>query len=358
MEDKKNLLGLDRAALEQFFSDLGEKPFRARQLLKWLYQERVADFSLMTDLSKVLREKLSQVALIEFPEIISDKTSLDGTRKWVFRFNCQNSVEAVFIPEDDRGTLCISSQAGCALACPFCSTGKQGFNRNLTAGEIISQVWLAKELIGCERGNNKRLITNIVFMGMGEPLLNLNPVISAVNLLLDDFAFGLSRRRITISTSGIVPAIERLGEFTSVALAISLHAPNDELRNRLVPINQRYGLEALIKACQKYLNYNRQHGGIVFEYVMLKGINDQESHAVELAHLLKDIEGKINLIPFNPFPDSEFETSPYKDILNFQKILNELGFITTIRKTRGDDIDGACGQLVGQIKNRKLAMNN
>lgn len=352
MTDKTNLFDLPRPALEAWFAERGEKPFRARQLMKWLYHERVSDFDLMTDISKTLRERLKQEAELVFPQIIVDKTASDGTRKWVFRYACGNSIESVYIPEDDRGTLCISSQAGCALACPFCSTAHAGFNRNLTTGEIVVQVWMAKELLGCKRKGNPRLITNIVLMGMGEPLVNFNQVLPATEIFMDDFGFGLSKRRVTLSTSGIVPAIHKLREVTDLSLAVSLHAPTDELRNQIVPINERYGLAALLEACKAYVEHNRQHGGVTWEYVMLRDVNDQPEHARQLAHLLKDVPGKINLIPFNPFPGSKFECSSRNTMMKFQRYLSEQGFVVTIRKTRGEDIDAACGQLVGQVNDR------
>lgn len=346
-----NLFSLDREALTEWCVAHGEKPFRAKQIMKWLYHERVRDFDAMTDLSKATREMLKQHATVEIPSILADKLASDGTRKWVFRYPCGNSIETVFIPEETRGTLCISSQAGCALACPFCSTAHEGFNRNLTAGEIVAQVWLAKELLGCGK-NEKRLVTNIVLMGMGEPLVNFNNVLPATRIFMDDFGFGLSKRRVTLSTSGIVPAIHDLRQVTDLSLAVSLHAPNDELRNQIVPINARYGLEALLEACRLYVEHNNQHGGITWEYVMLKGVNDTLEHARQLAELLKDIRGKINLIPFNPFRGSQFECSKRSDILAFQRYLTEQGYTATIRKTRGEDIDAACGQLVGKINDR------
>ncbi|MBP3194805.1 MAG: 23S rRNA (adenine(2503)-C(2))-methyltransferase RlmN [Cardiobacteriaceae bacterium] len=351
-----NLFDLNLSQLEKFFTEIGEKPFRARQLMKWIYHAGILDFDLMTDFGKALREKLRAKAHFVLPEIVSDKTSLDGTRKWLFRYGCGNSIETVFIPEDGRGTLCISSQAGCALDCPFCSTGKQGFNRNLSAGEIAVQVWYAKKLLGEFDGkvqdSRRRSVSNVVLMGMGEPLLNFSSVVTAVDIFLCDYGFGLSKRRVTISTSGIVPAIEKLREVSEVSLAISLHAPNDELRNQLVPINARYGLQDLLAACQKYIDNNRQHGGIVWEYVLLAGVNDRPEQAEELARLLKNIGGKINLIPFNPYPESPYQKPSKNSVLRFQRILAENGFTTTIRKTRGDEIDAACGQLVGNVKNK------
>lgn len=354
MADKINLFDLDREAMTAWFIDNGEKPFRAKQLLKWIYHERVTDFDAMTDLSKPLREKLKNIAELRFPTIITDKTASDGTRKWIFRYDCGNSIEAVFIPEDDRGTLCISSQAGCALACPFCSTGHAGFNRNLTTGEIIVQVWLAKDILNCDRHGNNRVVTNVVLMGMGEPLVNFNNVLPATRLMMDDHAFGLSKRRVTLSTSGIVPAIHALREVTDLSLAVSLHAPNDELRNQIVPVNARYGLAALLDACHQYVRHNGQHGGVTWEYVMLRDVNDSLEHARQLAELLRGIPGKINLIPFNAFPGSRYQCSRRSDILAFQRYLTENGYVATIRKTRGEDIDAACGQLVGQFKDRLI----
>lgn len=351
MSKKVNLFDLDQSALTAWLVEQGEKPFRARQIMKWLYHERVRDFDAMTDLSKASRAMLKEKAEALLPEILVDKTASDGTRKWVFRYPCGNSIETVFIPEDDRGTLCISSQAGCALACPFCSTAHAGFNRNLSTGEIVAQVWLAKDLLQCGREQN-RVVTNIVLMGMGEPLVNFNQVIPATRIMMDDLGFALSRRRVTLSTSGIVPAIHQLREVTDLALAVSLHAPNDALRNEIVPINARYGLEALLEACRLYVEHNKQHGGITWEYVMLRGVNDSLDHARQLAALLQGIPGKINLIPFNPFPGSRYECSKRSDMLAFQRYLTEAGYVATIRKTRGEDIDAACGQLVGQINDR------
>lgn len=352
MSAKVNLFDFNRRALEDWFVAQGEKPFRARQVMKWLYHERMTDIDQMTDLSKGLRAMLKEKTTLVFPEIIADKIASDGTRKWVFRYDCGNSIETVFIPEDDRGTLCISSQAGCALACPFCSTAHEGFNRNLSTGEIVVQVWLAKSLLGCGEGENDRIVSNVVLMGMGEPLVNFNQVLPATDIFMDDWGFGLSKRRVTLSTSGVVPAIDKLREVTDLSLAVSLHAPNDELRNEIVPINQRYGLAALLAACARYVEHNRQHGGVTWEYVMLKEVNDRPEHARELAALLRGIPGKINLIPFNAFPGSRFECSPRSDILKFQRILTEAGYIATIRKTRGEDIDAACGQLVGKVNDR------
>lgn len=349
--DRINLFDLTPCALSDWFVAQGEKPFRAKQLMKWLYHERVTDFDAMTDLGKATRAMLKERAQLVFPTVIADQLASDGTRKWVFRYDCGNSIETVFIPEDDRGTLCISSQAGCALACPFCSTAHEGFNRNLTTGEIVAQVWLAKDLLGCGQ-SDKRVVTNVVLMGMGEPLVNFNNVLPATEIFMDDLAFGLSKRRVTLSTSGVVPAIHKLREVTDLSLAVSLHAPNDALRNEIVPINARYGLDALLEACKMYVEHNNQHGGVTWEYVMLKDVNDSLEHARELATLLRDVPGKINLIPFNPFPGSRFECSSRNRIMAFQRHLQEAGYVTTIRKTRGEDIDAACGQLVGQVNDR------
>lgn len=352
MKDNRiNLFDLTPRALSDWFVAQGEKPFRAKQLMKWLYHERVTDFDAMTDLGKATRAMLKERATLVFPSIVADRLASDGTRKWVFRYDCGNSIETVFIPEDDRGTLCISSQAGCALACPFCSTAHEGFNRNLTTGEIVVQVWLAKDLLGCGQ-SDKRVVTNVVLMGMGEPLVNFNQVLPATEIFMDDLAFGLSKRRVTLSTSGIVPAIHKLREVTDLSLAVSLHAPNDALRNEIVPVNARYGLDALLEACKLYVEHNNQHGGVTWEYVMLKDVNDSLEHARELAALLRDVPGKINLIPFNPFPGSRFECSSRNRIMAFQRYLQEAGYIATIRKTRGEDIDAACGQLVGQVNDR------
>lgn len=352
MTDKINLLGLTRSALTDWLIAQGEKPFHAKQIMKWLYHERVTDIDKMTDLSKSLRAKLQAQTVLEFPEVLVDKTATDGTRKWVLQFADKNSIEAIFIPEDDRGTLCISSQAGCALACPFCSTAHAGFNRNLTTAEIVAQVWLAKELLGCAHGDNDRIVTNVVLMGMGEPLVNFNNVLPATEIFMDDLGFGLSKRRVTLSTSGVVPAIHKLREVTDLSLAVSLHAPTDELRNVIVPLNQRYGLAALMEACKAYIESNNQHGGVIWEYVMLKDVNDSLEQAKALVKLLKGIQGKVNLIPFNPFPGSQFECSSRNQMLRFQRYLTEHGQFATIRKTRGQDIDAACGQLVGKFQDR------
>lgn len=344
---KLNLLNLDRQAMEGFFAELGEKPFRAVQLTKWIHQRGIADFDAMTDLSKALRAKLREVCEVRLPEAIFDQRSADGTRKWLLRLDGGNAIETVFIPEPSRGTLCVSSQVGCALECSFCSTATQGFNRNLSVAEIIGQLRFATAALA-EEGLN---ITNVVFMGMGEPLLNFNNVVAAVNLMIDDHAYGLSKRRVTISTSGVVPALYRLAEATDVSLAVSLHAPEDALRDELVPINKKYPIAELLPACSNYLA-NSPHRRITWEYVMLDGVNDQDEHARQLARLLAGIPSKINLIPFNPFPGSRYQRSTPERIQRFARILQEAGYVTTTRRTRGDDIDGACGQLVGKVQDR------
>jgi 23S rRNA (adenine2503-C2)-methyltransferase len=341
-----NLLDFDRKGFKAFFVDLGEKPFRATQLLKWIYQEGVIDFDEMTNLSKSLRTYLKEHCEIRSPEIVAEQLASDGTCKWAMQTHCGNRVETVFIPEERRGTLCISSQVGCALACSFCSTAQQGFNRNLSTGEIIGQLYLAQQRLGSERR-----ITNVVMMGMGEPLLNFDNVVAAMNLMMDDFAYGLSKRRVTISTSGVVPAMQRLSEVCDVSMAVSLHAPYDALRDQLVPINIKYPLEQLMEACKQYAKTGpRKH--ITFEYVMLDGVNDSKEDAEKLLKLLKNVPSKINLIPFNPFPQSHYRCSKKATMLQFRDILHNAGIITTIRKTRGEDIDAACGQLVGQVKDK------
>jgi 23S rRNA (adenine2503-C2)-methyltransferase len=343
---KANLLGLERAALTRFFAEQGEKPFRARQLLHWVHQAGENDFARMSDLARPLREKLTERACIEAPQIVGDSRADDGTRKWLIKVDDANAVEAVFIPQTGRGTLCVSSQAGCVLDCAFCATGKQGFNRNLSSAEIIGQLWLANRLL-----EGDRPVTNVVMMGMGEPLLNLDNVIPALRLMLDDDAYGLSRRRVTVSTSGVVPEMERLRDECPVALAVSLHAPNDELRDRLVPVNRRYPLGELIAACNRYLE-KAPRDFITFEYVMLEGVNDADAHARELVRLAARIRCKFNLIPFNPFPSSEFRRSGAERIRRFAEILQRGGLTVTTRKTRGDDIAAACGQLAGDVADR------
>jgi 23S rRNA (adenine2503-C2)-methyltransferase len=341
---KTNLLGLDAAGMAGFFAALGEKPFRARQVLKWLHQSGQADFAAMSDLARGLREKLAARACVEAPRIVGDTAATDGTRKWLLKVDGANAIEAVYIPETGRATLCISSQAGCVLDCAFCSTGKQGFNRNLTTAEIVGQLWLAQRLVDAR-------ISNVVFMGMGEPMLNLDNVIPELRLMLDDNAYGLSRRRVTVSTAGVVPGMDRLRDECPVALAVSLHAPNDALRDRLVPLNRKYPLAELIGACNRYLE-KAPRDFITFEYVMLDGVNDSDANARELAALAQRVRCKYNLIPFNPFPRSGFERSGDERIRSFAAILQNAGVTVTTRKTRGDDIAAACGQLAGDVADR------
>jgi len=354
---RTNLLGLTPEELEAFVVALGEKPYRARQLLVWIYKRWVSDFEAMTDLGKALRAKLAALAEIRPPEIVSEHASADGTRKWLLRAGHsdgrEQAIETVFIPEVGRGTLCISSQVGCALDCSFCSTGAQGFNRNLDSAEIVGQVWLANQRLGSGPGG-ERAVTNVVLMGMGEPLANYRNVLPALKLFLDDRAFDLSRRRVTLSTSGLVPQLYRLAEDTNVALAVSLHAPNDALRNELVPINRRHPIAELLEACWHYLD--AQNGrSITFEYVLLEGVNDQPEHARELAALLKGHDAKVNLIPFNPFPGTRYRRSPPPVVEAFRDDLNARGVTATVRRTRGDDIDAACGQLAGRVHDRTTA---
>ncbi|HUO43417.1 MAG TPA: 23S rRNA (adenine(2503)-C(2))-methyltransferase RlmN [Burkholderiales bacterium] len=344
-----NLLELDHNGFAQFCAGLGEKPYRARQLMHWIHQSGVDDFDAMTDIAKPLRARLKVEAEIRAPRIVRDTLAADGTRKWLLDVGAGNAVEAVFIPERSRGTLCVSSQAGCALECAFCSTGRQGFNRNLTAGEIIGQLWLANRLL--RSAENERPITNVVMMGMGEPLANFDNVVAAMQLMLDDDAYGLSRRRVTLSTSGLVPQIDRLRDACPVALAVSLHAPNDALRDQLVPINKKYPLKDLLAACVRYLD-KAPRDFVTFEYVMLDGVNDSVAQARELVRLLRAVPCKINLIPFNPFPDSGFCCSGTAAIADFRDVLMQAGIQTTIRRTRGDDIAAACGQLAGEIQDR------
>jgi 23S rRNA (adenine2503-C2)-methyltransferase len=349
---KRNLLDLDAAALAAFFEELGEKPFRARQVLKWIHQSGEGDFAAMSDLAKSLREKLAGVARVHAPAVVGDTLAGDGTRKWLMKVDAANAVETVFIPETNRGTLCVSSQAGCVLDCAFCSTGKQGFNRNLSTGEIIGQLWLANNLLREKNANKEeRIISNVVMMGMGEPMLNLDNVIPALRLMLDDNAYGLSRRRVTVSTAGVIPGMDRLRDECPVALAISLHAPNDELRDRLVPVNRKYPLRELIAACNRYLE-KAPRDFVTFEYVMLEGVNDSPQHARELAAISRRVRCKYNLIPFNPFPNSEFRRSDPERIRAFAEILARAGVTVTTRKTRGDDIAAACGQLAGDVADR------
>ena len=347
---KTNLLNFDLPGLTAHFSQMGEKPFRARQVMRWMHLSGVADFTDMTDLAKSLRHKLLDKAEIKVPDLLVEQKSADGTCKWLLDVGTGNGVETVFIPEDTRGTLCISSQIGCALECMFCSTGRQGFNRNLTTAEIIGQLWWANKALGVTP-KDERVISNVVMMGMGEPLANFDNVVTALSIMLDDHGYGLSRRRVTVSTSGMVPQMDRLKEIMPVALAISLHASNDQVRDKLIPLNKKYPLNQLMSACQRYL-VKAPRDFITFEYIMLKEINDAPEHARQLTELVKDVPCKFNLIPFNPFTNSGFERSTNERIRIFREILQEAGFVVTVRKTRGDDIDAACGQLAGKVKDK------
>lgn len=349
---KINLMDLTRQQMREFFKELGEKPFRADQLVKWIYHFGEDNFDNMTNINKKLREKLKAVAEIKAPEVAVEQRSADGTIKWAMQVG-EQQVETVYIPEADRATLCVSSQVGCALACTFCSTAQQGFNRNLTVSEIIGQVWRASKIIGNFGVTGVRPITNVVMMGMGEPLLNVANVVPAMEIMLDDFAYGLSKRRVTLSTSGVVPALDNLSKMIDVALAISLHAPNDELRDEIVPINKKYNIKMLIDSVNRYLSVsNANHGKVTIEYVMLDHVNDGVEHAHQLAEVLKNTPCKINLIPWNPFPEAPYAKSSNTRIDRFQKTLMEYGFTVIIRKTRGDDIDAACGQLAGDVIDR------
>jgi len=375
MFSKTNLLDLDRLQLAEFLKGIGETAFRSQQLFKWIHQRGIVDFNAMTDLSKSLREKLAEQAVINVPEFEREHYSEDGTLKWLFPVDNANSVEAVFIPETGRGTLCVSSQAGCALECAFCATGREGFNRNLKVSEIIGQLWLAQnrfpqaDNLGARLDGAiaSRVVSNVVFMGMGEPLTNYDNVVHALRIMLDDFAYGLSRRKVTVSTSGIVPNIDRLREDCPVSLAVSLHAPNDALRSELVPINKKYPIAELMEACKRYTDSSlgsvvsgvkwQRRGSprdfVTLEYIMLDGVNDSQEHARQLINITEGVPCKVNLIPFNPFDNSGFHRSPDTAVTNFQKILIKSGLVTTVRKTRGDDIAGACGQLAGQVENRR-----
>lgn len=350
--DKLNLLGLNQSQLETFFESIGEKRFRAGQLMKWIHHFGIDNFDDITNFGKVLKEKLKEKAEIRGPEIVSQNISQDGTRKWIVKVDSGNLIETVYIPQNNRGTLCVSSQAGCGLDCSFCSTGKQGFHSNLTAAEIIGQVWIANKSFGTIPGKIDRAITNVVLMGMGEPLLNFDNVIVAMQMMMDDLGYGISKRKVTLSTSGVVPMIEELAKHVDVSLAISLHAPNNELRNQLVPINKKYPLEQLLDAGLKYISGLGEKRVLTIEYTLLKGVNDQPEHAEQLITLLKNIPCKINLIPFNPFPHSGYERPSNNAVRRFQDLLYNAGFNVTTRTTRGEDIDAACGQLVGQIKDR------
>ncbi len=351
-ENLQNLMDMTRQEMRHFMISLGEKSFHGDQVMKWIYHRGADDFDFMTDINKRLRAELKEKACIKAPEISREQRSRDGTIKWAMKVGCQE-IESVYIPEDDRSTLCISTQVGCPLNCGFCSTGKQGFNRNLTVSEIIGQVWRATKVLGFTNKTAERAITNVVMMGMGEPLLNFKNAVNAARILLDDCGFGLSKRRVTISTAGIVPALYDLTGEVDVALALSLHAPNDELRSRIMPINDKYPIDQVLAAVKNYLAHSKgNHGRITIEYVLLDQVNDQEKHARELAELLRTIPCKINLIPFNPHPDSEYRKPSMNRINRFSAVLTEEGYTVVIRKTRGDDIDAACGQLVGDVVNR------
>lgn len=349
-ETRINLFDLDQVQLREFFESIGEKPFRAEQVLKWVYHQGVTDFDQMTNLGIALRQRLSEVAVIEPPRVLSEQLSTDGTTKWLIGFGGGNAVETVFIPEPNRGTLCISSQVGCALNCTFCATGAQGFNRNLSTGEIIGQVWLAAQSLGHQR-NGKRRITNVVLMGMGEPLLNFDAVVGALSLMRDDLGFGFAAKRVTLSTAGLVPGIDRLRDTIDVALAVSLHAPEDALRETLVPLNRKYPIKELMRSCADYVS-DKHKRSVTFEYTLIDGVNDHPEHARQLVKLLRRLPSKLNLIPFNPFPGTRYRCSPEDRIRKFQEIVMAGGLIATVRKTRGDDIDAACGQLAGKVLDR------
>ena len=350
---KINLMGLSRLQMEQFFLDLGEKKFRAHQILKWIHHAGITQIEEMSNLGKALREKLMEVAEVRPPEIVSQQDSSDGTRKWAIRVEGGGLVETVLIPAGNRATLCVSSQVGCALDCSFCSTGKQGFQRDLSAAEIIGQVWLAIKSYDGFKPGDRRIVTNVVMMGMGEPLLNFDNVVAAMDLMLEDLAYGLSKRRVTLSTSGVVPALDRLAAVSEVSLAISLHAPNDALRNQLVPINRKYPIAVLLESCRNYMAAQSDKNRVVtIEYTLIEGVNDQRDQALELAELLRDVPCKINLIPFNTFAQSEYQRPSGNAVSRFWQVLIDAGYIVTIRTTRGDDINAACGQLVGEVVDR------
>ena len=345
-----NLLDFDEAGLRDFFVSIGEKPFRAQQILKWVYHHAETDFEVMTDLGIALRQKLNAIAEIKLPEVLQEQRSTDGTVKWLIGFHGGNAVETVYIPEARRGTLCVSSQVGCALNCSFCSTGAQGFARNLTAGEIIGQVWLAAQALGHER-NGQRKITNIVMMGMGEPLLNFDAVLPALSVMRSDNGFGFAAKRVTVSTAGLIPGIHRLRESIDVALAVSLHAPVDDVRTTLVPLNRKYPIAELMQACRDFVSEKHKRT-VTFEYTLIDGVNDQPELARKLVKLLRTVPSKLNLIPFNPFPGTQYRCSSQDSIKRFQEIVMQGGLIATVRKTRGEDIDAACGQLVGKVLDR------
>lgn len=350
---KVNLLGMSRKNMEAYLTSIGEKPFRAQQILKWIHHSGIDNFDEMTNLGKPLRAKLQELAEIRPPNVVKQLDSIDGTRKWAVEVGGNNLVETVLIPDGQRGTLCVSSQVGCSLDCSFCATGKQGFMRDLTASEIIGQIWLAIKSYDGFKAGSKRIVTNVVMMGMGEPLLNFDSVVEAMSLMLDDFGYGLSKRRVTLSTSGVVPMLDKLGDVSTVSLAISLHAPNDALRSELVPINKKYPIAELLAACQRYLDKQEDtHRVVTIEYTLIAGVNDGPEHAKELAEVLRDLPCKINLIPFNPFSLSNY-VRPSKNAINrFWLVLTEAGYVTTVRTPRGDDIDAACGQLAGQVQDR------
>ena len=352
--EKINLLGLSRGKLKALFAELGEKPFRAEQVMKWIHQRGVLDFDAMTDISMALRERLKECSEICPPKIVEGFSSEDGSHKWIIMVASGSKVEMVFIPESDRGTLCVSSQAGCTLDCSFCATGKQGFNSNLSAAEIIGQLWWANHYLGGFKNNMERPVSNVVMMGMGEPLLNFENVMDAVDLMMDDCAFGLSKRKVTISTSGVVPAIDKMKDFTDASLAVSLHAPNDELRSQIVPINKKYPIAELMRAVKGYMESLPDRRVPVIEYTLIKGVNDHRQHARDLAALLESLPCKINLIPFNPFSLSDYERPSNTSVSNFRRILQEAGYTVTVRTTRADDIGAACGQLVGDVVDQTL----
>jgi 23S rRNA (adenine2503-C2)-methyltransferase len=345
-----NLLDLDRAGMEALFAELGEKRFRAHQVMKWIHHRHVTDFGEMTDLGKALRARLEAVAEVRPPQVLFDKPSADGTHKWLLGMDGGNAVETVFIPDRGRGTLCVSSQVGCGLNCQFCSTATQGFNRNLSTAEIVGQVWVAAKFLG-NLPHQRRKLTNVVMMGMGEPLLNFDNVVRAMSVMRDDLGYGLANKRVTLSTAGLVPMIDRLAAESDVSLAVSLHAPTDELRTQLVPLNKKYPIDELLAACARYAQA-KPRSSVTFEYTMMKGVNDQPEHARRLIRLMRRLPSKVNLIPFNPFPGTRFARSEEETIRAFQKILLDAGVLTTVRRTRGDDIDAACGQLKGQVLDR------
>lgn len=357
LSDKINLLDFDLPGLEMYLETLGEKPYRAKQLFQWLHQFGITDFDEMLNISKAFRAKLKAEHCAKLPEVKMTQIANDGTQKWLLSLSDGNSFEMVYIPEDGRGTLCVSSQIGCGLNCSFCATARQGFNRNLSTAEIIGQVWLAVRALSEQEGKHDKRITNVVMMGMGEPLLNYDAVLKAMNIMRDDFAYGLSKYRVTLSTSGVLPAMKKLKQDSDVALAVSLHAANDELRNELVPINKKYPIKQLLNVCRDYFDKERRRK-VTFEYVMLKGVNDSEKQAYELAKILKNVPCKVNLIPFNPFSDSMYQCSSLNQINRFRDILIDAGIFTVTRKTRGEDIDAACGQLVGKVQDRTKRKQN